>query len=202
MKNCPNISLVIASRNIHKIRELRSFLRGVSNLDILNLLDFPNYNPPEETGSSFEENASLKALSAAKALKSWSIADDSGLTVPALNNRPGIFSSRFASNKASDVDNRKKLLQEMSNLQDQERFAYFTCCLVIANEKGMQKIGCALCEGTIATEERGRGGFGYDALFIKHGYNKTFAELEESTKNRISHRSKAFEKLIPFLETL
>lgn len=190
------IELVIASTNIHKVREFKAMLKDVNRFDILSLRDFPQYIPPEETGKTFEENATLKALQAANELKRWVIADDSGLVVPALNGAPGIYSARYAGNDATDIDNRKKLLEEMEPLKDDARQAFYECCIVIASPNGVQKCVTGKCEGTILTQERGGDGFGYDPLFIKHGYNKTFAELPESVKNRISHRRKALDKAL------
>lgn len=193
------MKLVIASKNKHKIRELRAMLKTKAKWDLYSLIDFPEYHPPEETGASFEENAILKATHAAKTLGEWVLADDSGLVVPALMGAPGVYSARYAGNKATDKDNRKKLLQEMLPLKEQERAAYFECCIAIASPSGLEKCVCARCEGTIAEKEQGSQGFGYDSLFKKHDYNKTFAELDEETKNRISHRRKALDKILLFL---
>ena len=195
------VPLVLATTNVHKIRELRSMLKGFSDLDLLSLTDFPQYVPPEETGSSFEENAALKAMHAATRLNLWVLADDSGLVVPALKGDPGIFSARYAGTDATDADNRKKLLEEMRNLVEEERNAYNECWLVLASPKGVEKVAHATCEGSIVTQERGGSGFGYDPLFIKHGYGKTNAELGEVLKNRVSHRRKALDKIVPFLES-
>src|SRR3972149_5746154 len=196
------MDLVIASKNLHKIRELRSMLKAAEIRDVLSLLDFPDYTPPEEIGSSFEENATLKATHAAKALDKLVLADDSGLIVPALNGRPGINSSRFASENATDRENRKKLLSEMAFIKGDARAAYFECCLVLAFPDGLEKIVHGFCEGTILENEQGNHGFGYDSLFMKNDYNKSFAQISEEMKNKISHRFKAVEKLLPYLETL
>jgi XTP/dITP diphosphohydrolase len=196
------ITIVIASKNLHKIREVRSILGTLSNIDFLSLLDFPSYHPPEETGNTFEENAILKANHAAKALNHWTIADDSGLVVPALNSSPGIYSARYAGPNATDKDNRKKLLNEMRKLTDDDRYAYFECIIALASPHEIKKTVRGICEGTVLTQEKGSNGFGYDPLFVKHQYSKTFAELEESIKNRISHRRKALDKIKLTLETL
>lgn len=196
------MQLVIASRNVHKIRECRAILRQLPSLDILSLLDFPHYQPPEETGSTFEENARLKAVHAAQNLDKWTLADDSGLVVPALGGRPGVFSARYAGKNATDKDNRRKLLEEMSNLTDTDRTAFFECWIVLASPQAVVKTASGLCEGTITTEERGNRGFGYDPLFLKYEYSKTFAEIDEETKNRISHRRKALDKILIALETI
>ena len=197
------MEIVIASENMHKIREFRSLIKHIKSLDVLSLLDFPEYHPQEEVGASFEEIACKKALHAAQALHRWVIADDSGLVVPALDGRPGIFSARYAGVGATDKEKRSKLLQEMNHLQDpQDRHAYFECSIALASPVGVKKSVTALCEGSISFDERGNKGFGYDALFIKHEYSKTFAEIDEDIKNRISHRRKAFDKILPYLESL
>lgn len=196
------MELVLATTNLHKIREFREMLKGFKNLDILSLINFPSYVQPPETGVTFEENATLKAVHAAQALNKWVMADDSGLVVPSLAGSPGVYSARYAGEGATDADNRLKLLQALHDKHEFERNAYFECCLVLANLEGVQKCVTGTCEGTILTEERGRHGFGYDSLFLKNDYDKTFGELDEATKNRISHRRKALEKLTGALETL
>lgn len=196
------MEIVIASNNLHKIREFREMLRSLKSIDILSLLNFPNYIAPPESGKTFQENALQKALHAASALKKWVLADDSGLVVPALGNAPGTHSRRYAGEEATDAENRSKLLAAMRHLADLQRAAYFECCLALAGPEGIKKSVTGTCEGVILTEERGRNGFGYDPLFVKHEYDKSFAEIEEITKNRISHRRKAFDKLLPTLESL
>lgn len=194
--------LVIATHNIHKIRECRAILKKNKNLDLLSLLDFPQYHLPEETGSTFEENAILKAVHAAKHLNHWVIADDSGLVVPALKGIPGVYSARFAGEHATDAENRHKLLNAMRGIPESERNAYYECAIAVADPGGLKKCVKATCEGSIANEEKGNRGFGYDALFIKYEYGKTFAELEEDVKNRISHRRKALDKVLLLLESI
>ncbi len=197
-----SLELVIASTNMHKIRELREMFKMFPNIDLLSLRDFPSYTPPEETGSTFEENATLKAKIAAKTLGKWVLAEDSGLTVPSLKGAPGIFSARYAGEGASDLENRKKLLREMTHLSDEDRNASYECCIALASPEHLKKTCSGICEGAITTQEQGGNGFGYDPLFIKHGYNKSFAELGEDVKNRVSHRRKAFDKLTNTLESL
>jgi XTP/dITP diphosphohydrolase len=196
------MQLVIASHNVHKIREFRAMLKPFKHLDVLSLIDFPHYIAPEETGSTFEENAIAKAVDAAKALNCWAIGDDSGLMVPALNGAPSVYSRRYAGPHATDKDNRIKLLNEMRTIDPPFRQGVFECCIALASPEGLKKCVKGTVEGMITTEDRGNLGFGYDSLFIKYEYGKTFAELEEETKNRISHRRKAFDKLIPLLESL
>ncbi len=195
--------LVIASSNVHKIREIKEMLKETLSIDLLSLRDFPHYQSPEETADSFKGNAILKATQAAKSLKHWALGEDSGLVVPALGGEPGVFSARYAGNDASDADNRNKLLFKMQHLMDTDRDAYFACCFALVSPEGsLKKTACATCEGTILPQEKGGSGFGYDALFIKHGYNKTFAELESSLKNKTSHRRKALDKMLTCLEEI
>jgi XTP/dITP diphosphohydrolase len=196
------MQIVLASHNVHKIREFRAILKPLAGIDVLSLIDFPHYHLPPETGKSFEENVAIKALHAAKALDHWVLADDSGLVVPALQGAPGVYSARYAGENATDAENRKKLLLEMRHLKDGMRHAYFECWIALASPKGLKKIVKGVCEGVILEGEKGGQGFGYDPLFIKHEYGKTFAEMDEQTKNRISHRRKAFDRLLPVLETL
>lgn len=195
------MELVIATTNFHKILELKAMIRSqLKDIEFLSLRDFPNYIAPEERGASFAEITELKALHAAKSLGFYTIADDSGLVVPALNGEPGLFSRRYAGESATDKENIDKLVGKLNAIRDEDRFAFFECALSLASPTGIIKTTTGICEGHLLLEPRGRSGFGYDSIFIKHDYNKTFAELEEDIKNRISHRRKAFDKLIPHLE--
>ena len=194
--------LIIASKNVHKIREFRSMLKLFPKLDLLSLIDFPFYTPQEEIGTSFIANSTSKAMRAAPQLNAWVLADDSGLVVPALNGEPGVFSHRYAGDNATDKQNRKKLLNSMQHLQDPLRHAYFECVISLASPEGLKKTTIGKVEGVILEKEKGSLGFGYDSIFMKHEYGKTFAQLEETTKNKISHRRKALDKLFPILESL
>lgn len=196
------MEIVIASHNLHKIREIRDFFKVFKNLDLLSLLNFPDFIPDDECGDNLKDIAVNKAVKAAKELNKWTIADDSGLFVPALGGVPGVYSRRYASENASDSENRAKLLKSMADMEQIDRSAYYECCLVLASPEGVKKIVVGSCHGEICHEERGRNGFGYDSLFVKNDYDKTFAELEDDVKKRISHRSKAFEKLLPLLESM
>jgi XTP/dITP diphosphohydrolase len=186
---------------MHKMREFRELFKGIKaeEIELLSLANFSDYTPPEEDGKSFKENALIKARHAAKYLKKWSLADDSGLVVPALGMEPGIHSRRYAGEQATDSDNRKKLLKSMQGLKDLERQAYFECAIALCGPDGEEKCFSGRCEGLILDAERGRNGFGYDSLFKKYDYEKSFAELDPSVKNKISHRAKAFERLLASL---
>lgn len=197
------MQLILATYNLHKIREYKAILKEMfASLDLYSLRDFPSYESGEEVGATFEENATQKALHAAGQIEGLILADDSGLVVPALGGEPGVYSSRYAGNDASDKDNRQKLLQNLSNLTEKERFGYFECAITLASKKGVIKTAKGACEGTLLLQEKGSGGFGYDSLFVKYDYNKTFGQLEETVKNRVSHRRKALDKLLPTIEAL
>ncbi|MBF5060147.1 RdgB/HAM1 family non-canonical purine NTP pyrophosphatase [Candidatus Neptunochlamydia vexilliferae] len=196
------MEIVIASRNLHKIREIRAILKGQYPFDFLSLLDFPDYEPPEETGATFEENAFIKATHAADALKRWVLADDSGLVVPALNDDPGVRSARYAGENATDKENRTKLIKALDGLEESKRIGYYVCAIALSSPDGIQTQVKGMCEGSLILTSRGSQGFGYDPLFLKYDYNKTFAELDEETKNKISHRRKALDKLMPAFEAL
>ncbi|MBA3237634.1 MAG: RdgB/HAM1 family non-canonical purine NTP pyrophosphatase [Parachlamydiaceae bacterium] len=196
------MEIVIASTNLHKIREIREMCKQLKNIDFLSLLNFPDYVQIEESGDTLEKNAILKAVDAAEKLNKWTIADDSGLFVPVLDGAPGVRSRRYASEDANDTENRQRLLQALEGMAEYKRSAYYECSLVLASPEGVKKNVTGRCEGYITDTERGRNGFGYDSIFMKNEYNKTFAELEESVKNQISHRMKALQKLIPTLESL
>lgn len=194
------MELVLATSNVHKICELREMFKPVKGLELLSLRHFADYISPEETGKTFQENALIKGRDAAVRLNQWVLADDSGLVVPRLHGNPGVHSRRYAGAKATDGDNCRKLLQEMQHLIGPDRTAYFECCLALCGPDGTEKSVTGIVEGTILTEIRGSHGFGYDSLFLKHDYNQTFAELPPSAKDRISHRFKAFQKILTILE--
>src|SRR5262249_34045350 len=119
------MELVIASTNLHKVREFREMLKAWKHLDVMSLLNFPQYEQPPETETSYKENATLKATHAAQALNKWVLADDSGLVVPSLEDAPGVYSARFAGEEATDQENRQKLLKLLEGKHDLERSAYF-----------------------------------------------------------------------------
>lgn len=196
------MKLVLATTNLHKLREFKEMFKSLPKIELFSLVQFPDYLPPEETGITFQENAILKAIHAAHHLGHWVLADDSGLCVPALGGAPGVYSRRYAGENATDQENRQKLLEAMQHLGEDQRYAYYTCALSLASPQGIKKTVEGICEGVILSSSKGRNGFGYDSLFLKHDYDKTFAELDESLKNRISHRRKAFERLIVYLESI
>jgi XTP/dITP diphosphohydrolase len=197
------MKLLIASHNVHKIHELRDMLRRFDKLEVMSLLDFPNYEAPPEDLESLSLIATAKAMHAASALSILALGDDSGLFIPALGDKaPGVRSRRYASLHATDSENRKKLLAEMRHLEGPDRAAYFECSLALALPGELKKCVIGTSYGEIASEERGSNGFGYESLFIKEGYGQTFAEMDRIVKNRISHRHNALQKLLPTLEML
>lgn len=196
------MEIVLATTNLHKIREFREMFKTLRFVDLLSLVNFPDYVQPEETEDSFEGNANLKALHAAQALGKWVIADDSGLVVPALGGAPGVNSRHYAGENSSDKENRLHLLKEMSHLQPFQRSAYYQCTLALAGKDGLRKTVSGRVEGMILEEERGREGFGYDSLFQQYDSHQSFGEIPSSIKNQISHRRRALEKLVATLESL
>ena len=187
---------LMASDNEHKLREIRDVLPA--NVQLLKQSDF-DIESAAETGLTFIENALLKARHAAAASGLPAIADDSGLEVDALNGRPGIYSSRFAGEHASDSENVQKLLTEMAGCE--ARSARFRCIIVMLRHEfdPAPVIAQGSLEGEILSETRGSAGFGYDPIFFLPDRNKTVAELPLSAKNRISHRAQALQILIPTL---
>lgn len=196
------MELVIASKNLHKVREYREMLKAFPWVDVLSLRDFPAYQPQIVKGTCFKDNASVKATHAAQALDKWVLADDSGIVIPALGSPTGRNHRFFCGDDTTDAENRLAVLRALQGKSDLHRSAFLECALATANQVGIQKVATGICEGVIVEDQRGRNGFGYDAIFRKHDYDKTFAELDAAIKIRVSDRRKAFEKLSLFLETL
>lgn len=191
------MKIVFASGNKGKLREAREIFSG---FEVVSIKDYPGWVSPEENGSSFLQNSVIKAEAAGKCVKDAAVlADDSGLCVAALDGAPGIYSSRF-SGAGTDEANRKKLLGELHGAED--RSAYFCCAAVLLFPDGTMLAAEGRCLGRIIDEERGENGFGYDPVFVPDGMEKTLAELGEEEKNALSHRGKAFGKLISQLKKL
>lgn len=185
--------IVISTGNAHKLDEIGSILKdldyNIYSLKDVNLGDLEI----EENGKTFEHNALIKARTVAKLTNMITIADDSGLEVDAIGKKPGIYSARYAGENATDEQNREKLLKALKNTPISNRTGRFVCCIAVVFPDGKEFVVRGTCEGTIAFEEKGKNGFGYDSLFIVDNYNKTFAELPPAVKNAISHRAKALE---------
>ena len=188
------IEVVIATRNSGKLREIRAILAPLE-LKILSLRDFPEIPEIIEDGQTFEENAVKKAAAVARQTGRMAIADDSGLAVDALQGRPGVFSSRYAGERATDAERYQKLLKEMTGTPQEKRGAAFICAMAVASPKGKTESVEGQCRGEIAFAPKGSHGFGYDPVFYLPERGKTMAELEPEVKNRISHRAQALEKL-------
>ena len=188
------MKIVLATRNRGKSREIQEILKDLK-LEILTLNDFPEIPTPIEDGKTFKENALKKARFIAQHLHQPTLADDSGIEVEALGKQPGILSARYAGENATDDENNKKLLKELSGIALKKRNAYYQCVIALVFPSGEEETVEASCTGLIALEPKGKGGFGYDPLFYVPEYGKTMAELPPDIKNRISHRSKALAKL-------
>jgi len=189
--------LILATRNNHKIKEIKSILNDL-NIDILTLTDIDSNIVLREDGTSFEENALQKARAVYNATGILSMADDSGIEVFYLNNRPGVFSSRYSGENATDEMNNKKLLSELLGVPPRRRRAQYRCVVALVG-KNIEKLTEGKCTGRITEQPRGRNGFGYDPIFIPDGYEKTFGELDPAEKNRISHRAQAILKMRKFV---
>lgn len=182
--------LLVATKNSHKTREIADML-GTS-WTLTDLCAHPEIPAPEETGATFSENASLKALAASTRFEGWVLADDSGLCVDALQGDPGIYSARFAGRNSTDAQNRAKLLRELASFADpSDRSARFHCVLALAKQGRIEALFEGVVEGYIQHNEQGHGGFGYDPLFVPEGFSESFGLLPAATKNAISHRAKA-----------
>jgi len=183
--------LILGTGNAKKVVELRDLLRD-DPVRLKTLNEFPNAIDVEETGTTFEENAILKATCQARALSAWVLAEDSGLGVDALAGRPGVYSARFAGPGATDQDNNDQLMRELKKVPLERRTAWYTCHACLSDPEGNVLISCqSLCYGRIVAEPRGVAGFGYDPYFEVPEYHLTFAELGLAVKSVISHRARA-----------
>lgn len=185
--------IVISTGNAHKLEEIGAILKDLDyNIHSLKDVNLGNLDI-EENGKTFEHNALIKARTVSKLTNMITIADDSGLEVDAIGKKPGIYSARYAGENATDEENREKLLKALKNTPISHRTGRFVCCIAVVFPDGKEFVVRGTCEGTIAFEEKGKNGFGYDSLFLVDNYNKTFAELPSAVKNGISHRAKALE---------
>lgn len=190
--------LIFASHNKGKISEIKNLLSPLG----IKVLSGEDLNLPEveETGTTFEENAYIKALAAAREKNIPCIADDSGLCVDAMGGRPGVYSARYAPNRDFDKGI-EKLLNELAETNSNNRSAHFSCVIVLAYPDGAYKSFEGRVDGRIATQKSGEMGFGYDPIFIPTGFNRSFAEFDREEKNKISHRGRALQKFIKYLTT-
>ena len=188
--------LIIATRNAHKTAEIRAMIGD--RLEVLDVTSFPECPVIEETGSTFLENARLKALGISRLIEGWVLSDDSGLEVDALDGAPGVWSSSYGGEEGNHARNNATLLEKMHGMHD--RRARFRCTMVLAANGSEIAHFSGTVEGKIINEARGAQGFGYDPLFIPEGHEATFAELGEDVKNTLSHRSRALMQVMAYLE--
>jgi XTP/dITP diphosphohydrolase len=193
--------LLIATGNAGKVRELSQLLTGLP-VRLRLLSELGDVQEPEEIGTTFAENATLKALYYSARGRLLTLSDDSGLSVDALGGAPGVYSARYAGPDATYAERIGKLLDELASAQDAERRARFVCVIAIADPSvGVVETFEGTCEGRIAHAPRGTGGFGYDPIFIPEGHTQTFGELPDEVKQSISHRARALDKAIRHLRS-
>ncbi len=200
-------TLVLATRNQGKIQELREILSTVRyDLEVIGLDRFPGIGKIPETGSTFEENARIKAEAVSRATGLIAVADDSGLEVPALGNEPGVYSARYAGESATDEENNSLLLQRLKHLSWEDRWARFVCVLAAISPGGKELVVRGEWPGLILEHPRGEGGFGYDPIFLDTELGLTASEMNLRDKNQRSHRGRALNQLVAmwddFLERL
>jgi XTP/dITP diphosphohydrolase len=192
-------TLLMATRNVHKTREIGQMLGP--GWTVRDLTSLPHAPALEETGATFEENATLKAIAISRIFTGLVLADDSGLEVDALGGAPGVHSARFAGPNAADGDNRALLIQRLRDLGGHEFPARFRCVMVLASQGELVGSFSGVVNGHVILEERGTGGFGYDSLFVPLGYAETFGEIQPEIKNSLSHRGRALAKVLEFLRS-
>jgi XTP/dITP diphosphohydrolase len=194
--------IVVGTRNRKKREEIFEILGDLS-LEFADLTRWPDAPEVVENGTTFEANARKKAVELAQALGQWVLGEDSGLVVPALNGRPGVYSARYAGKQGDDDANNARLLAELAPLPEDRRAAYYVCTVALADPHSVvQACVEGRCHGVITRELRGSGGFGYDPLFLIPEYHRTFGELSARVKHAISHRARALAQLRPILRRL
>ena len=193
------MTIVLATTNSKKVEEMKRIF-SCPNIDFLGLDSFPDCPEVVEDGKTFRANALKKAVAVARFTGHPAVADDSGLEVTALAGAPGIFSARYAGERADDQENVRKLLYEMRSFTDRSsREAQFVCCIAFATPEGESRTFTGYVRGLIGTALKGVNGFGYDPVFYPEGHDKTFAEMTAGEKDRLSHRGRAMKKLKKFL---
>jgi len=195
--------ILVATMNAGKLREYERLLGDVPGVELETMAALPKPIDVVEDRATFRGNALKKAAGIASVAGIPCLADDSGLEVDALGGRPGVHSARYSADGATDARNNEKLLQEMSRVPEAERTARFRCAIVIVDGDGRELAAAeGTCEGRIGRGPKGIHGFGYDPLFVPHGYTRTMAELGPDTKDEISHRADAARKLVPLLRAI
>lgn len=195
------LKLLLGTQNKGKVRELMELI-GDGDIIVTTPVDEDVDQPVDETGDTFQENASLKAVTYAARSGLVTLADDSGLVVDALNGAPGVRSARYAGPDASDSEHYQLLLKNLSDVPDGKRAARFVSVVAVATPTGDVKLCEGICEGIIGTQPEGEGGFGYDPVFYIPELGKTMAQLTLEEKNRISHRARAFRKAMPIVSRI
>ena len=192
--------LLLATRNAGKLAELQRLLAtAVPGVEVVGLRDVPEYPEAPETGATFEENALLKAREAVRYTGLPAVADDSGLTVDALNGMPGVLSARWSGRHGDDAANTALLLGQLADVPDERRGGAFVCAAALVTPDGTEHVLERQWRGTVVREPRGSNGFGYDPVFVPAGLDLTSAELEPAEKDARSHRGQAFAALVPVL---
>jgi XTP/dITP diphosphohydrolase len=195
--------VVLATRNAHKVEELRRILGDAGlDVDLVGMDAFPDVPDVAETGTTFAENALLKAHAVAAATGLPAVADDSGLCVDVLGGAPGVFSARWSGRHGDDAANLDLLLAQVSDVPDDRRGAHFACAAALALPDGVERVVEGRLTGTLIRARRGTNGFGYDPVFVPDGEERTTAEMEPEEKDAISHRGRAFRGLVPHLADL
>lgn len=193
--------VVLATRNQHKVAELRRILAAAElDVELVGTDEFPDLPDVRETGTTFAANALLKAHDVAQRTGCVAVADDSGLCVDALNGMPGILSARWAGTHGDDAANLALVLAQMADVPSARRGASFHCAAAVATPDGEERVVEGVLSGSLADAPRGENGFGYDPIFVPAGYAVTTAELTPHEKDAISHRGQAFRALVPVLE--
>ena len=194
--------LVVGTRNPKKRQEILDLL-GDMPLEVRDLTAHPDAPEVVEDGATFADNARKKAVELARHLGQWVLGEDSGLVVPALGGRPGVYSARYAGRQGDDEANNERLLAELAPLSDDHRAAYYVCSAVLADPSGEVRAAAeGQCHGVLVRQRRGTGGFGYDPLFLVPEYHRTFGELSARVKHALSHRGRALARLRPALRRL
>lgn len=196
--------VLLATRNAKKLEELRRILlkRGLGSIEVLGLADVDEFPEAPESGATFEENALAKAHDAAVATGLPVVADDSGLSIDALNGMPGVLSARWAGAHGDDEANLRLALSQLSDVPDERRGAAFVCAAALVVPGNGEVVVRGEWRGTIVREPRGAGGFGYDPIFVPEGETRTSAELSPAEKDSVSHRGRALRTLLPHLREL
>jgi XTP/dITP diphosphohydrolase len=192
--------LLLATRNAGKLAELQRLLAtAVPGVEVVGLRDVPEYPEAPETGATFEENALLKAREAVRYTGLPAVADDSGLTVDALNGMPGVLSARWSGRHGDDPANTALLLGQLADVPEERRGGAFVCAAALVTPEGVEHVLQRQWRGSVVREPRGSNGFGYDPVFRPDGLDRTAAELEPAEKDAHSHRGQAFAALVPVL---